>query len=200
MIFKKIYCGHKTYRLFNIFSYGKEHFLWDLRTCSGPQWAHSSVICCHQSCPWCSWSCLWGLEVSLAALCWPTSGTGTVSQTDSLSSVDRSGVGLKRCVMLKWPDTSQAQSRLCHSYRLSGCCVTLTWRIKMLRLMKAGKVSVLATTTSMSPNVFLSLSQYTQSGSCEHKNMRIYTLLHVPGAYKVYSVCKAHTALCIYVW
>lgn len=36
---------------------------------------------------------------------------------------------------------------------------TLTWRIIMLRLMKAGEVSVLLTSTSKSPKVFLSASQ-----------------------------------------
>lgn len=68
-------------------------------TCSGPQWACSSVMSCHST-AWWTWSGLSDLEVSLAPLHWPTLGTGSVSLADSLSSVHRSG--LKHLRMLQW--------------------------------------------------------------------------------------------------
>lgn len=71
---------------------------------------------------------------------------------------------LNKLVTLKCPVLSQADAGkyeitvgLC--YRCGRCSATLTWRISMLRVMRVGEVSVLATSTSISPNVFLSLSQ-----------------------------------------
>lgn len=48
--------------------------------------------------------------------------------------------------------------------------------------MKAGVMSVLSTSTSKSPNVFLSLPQYAQSDSGEHKEtstLNLYYASHI---------------------
>lgn len=126
-------------------------------TRSGPLWGCSSVICWCRSFAWCPWSCLWGLEVSPAPpLCSSTSGTGNGLSPVSLSSVDRRGREEH-----SWLTNvrSHQRARLAYRGRVGGCCVTLTWRICMVRLMKFGELSVLVTSTSISPKLFFSLSQ-----------------------------------------
>lgn len=120
---------------------------WTGLTCSGwrqvcywATWGHT----CARS-PWSGWP---DPAVSPAALCSPTSGTGSASLADVLSSVDTSAVGT-----LKHHEESE------NMWMALAGAVTFTWWISMLWRVKLGELSVLSSSTSMSSNAFLSSPQ-----------------------------------------
>lgn len=190
---KKIYCGHKTYRLFNIFSYGKEHLVSFRFTYL--QWTTMGTLLCDLL-PKLS---LMFLIMSVRS--WGFSGSSLLAHfrnwncfTDRLSFLCRQ----RRCwVKAEW-DVEMTRHITCTEQTLSQ--LQVKWMLCYLDMTDQNVaadeswegVGACHLNLNFSKCFLFFIPIHTVSLLWTQKNMHVYSVLHVPGAYKVDSVCKAY--------